>query len=164
MAHLLRMTQEYFEAYVERSIPDYAAEHVRAGNWEESQALEKARASYQELLPDGLATKDHFLYTIEGDSEKGTAGLLWFAVDRSGARPKAFVYDLFVEESCRRKGYAQAAMLEMEDKLRAMGVTRVALHVFGHNPGAMSLYRRIGYETADLIMAKEVKPEPDGRG
>lgn len=164
MAQLIAMSQEYFEAYVERSIPEYAAEHVRAGNWEESQALAKARASYDELLPDGLATKDHFLYEIEGESDEGTAGLLWFAVDRNGSRPKAFVYDLFVEETCRRKGYAREAMLDMEARLRAMGVTRVALHVFGHNPGAMSLYRAIGYETTDLIMAKEVDPSPNGHG
>ncbi len=160
MARLVKMTQGYFEAYVERSIPEYAAEHVRAGNWEESQAQEKARASYEELLPDGLATKDHFLYTIKGDEEESPVGLLWFAVDRSGSRPKAFVYDLFVEEACRRKGYAREAMLEMETLLGQMGVSRIALHVFGHNSGAMNLYRAIGYQVSDLIMAKEVDRAP----
>jgi len=156
------MSQDYFETYVERSIPEYAAEHVQAGNWEESQALAKARASYEELLPDGPATKDHFLYAIKGDHEDSPAGLLWFAIDRSGSRLKAFVYDLFVEEACRRKGYAREAMLEMEELLRQMGVSRVALHVFGDNSGAMSLYRAIGYQTSDLIMAKEIDPTPGG--
>jgi ribosomal protein S18 acetylase RimI-like enzyme len=150
------MTDEYFAAYVERSIPSYAAEHVKAGNWTEAEALDKARASFDELLPMGVATQDNFLYTVEETQSGETVGLIWFRVDRSKIEPEAFVYDLLICADFRRRGYGRAAMEAMIGELRGLGVHRVALHVFGHNSGAIDFYRSLGFETADLVMAKRL--------
>jgi len=150
------MTDEYFAAYVERSIPSYAAEHVKAGNWAADEALDKARTSFNELLPKGVTTQDNYLYTVEEPQSGETVGLIWFRVDRSKPEPQAFVYDLLIEEGFRRRGYGRATMEAMIRELGGLGVHRVALHVFGHNPAAIDLYRSLGFETVDLIMAKEL--------
>ena len=52
------MTEDEFKAYLEEDIKEYAAVNVRNGYWDESEALEKSRESHNQLLPDGLATKD----------------------------------------------------------------------------------------------------------
>ena len=50
------MTVAEFPAYRERTISNYAAEHVRAGNWSPSQAEELAAQQTDQLLPDGVET------------------------------------------------------------------------------------------------------------
>jgi hypothetical protein len=37
------MTQAEFDAFIELVIPEYAADNVDAGYWDESEALEKSR-------------------------------------------------------------------------------------------------------------------------
>ncbi len=51
MPTLIPMTPPEFDAFLERSVPEYAAEHVRAGNWTESESLEKSRKEFEHLLP-----------------------------------------------------------------------------------------------------------------
>jgi hypothetical protein len=50
------MTSAEFAAYRERCIRDYAAEQVRAGNWNSSQAEALAAKQTDDLLPDGVDT------------------------------------------------------------------------------------------------------------
>ncbi len=50
---LVPMTDAEFTAYLAVLLPDYAAEHVRAGNWTAEEAEEKAAAQTREILPDG---------------------------------------------------------------------------------------------------------------
>ena len=57
-------------------------------------------------------------------------------------------------EACRRRGYAYAAMRRAEARARAAGAERLGLHVFGGNVGARALYRRLGLEETDVMMAK----------
>ena len=64
MSKLIPMTQIEYEVFLERSIPEYAAEHVRAGHWLESEALEKSRKEFEDLLPQRLNSEDNFLYTL----------------------------------------------------------------------------------------------------
>ncbi len=54
MSKLIPMTQAEFEAFLERTIPEYAADHVRAGNWTEEESLERSRKEFEDLLPQGL--------------------------------------------------------------------------------------------------------------
>ena len=43
MSKLIPMTQPEYDEYLKQLIPDYAADNVRAGYWDESEALEKSR-------------------------------------------------------------------------------------------------------------------------
>lgn len=145
------MTQIEYDAFIERSIPEYAAEHVRAGNWAESESLEKSRNEFEKLLPQGLNSEDNFLYTLyDGDD---AVGMIWMKA-RSQPSKSGFIYDVFIEERFRGKGYGKSLMLLLEEKAREMELKSLALHVFGSNHVARKLYETIGYEASNLQMSK----------
>ncbi len=156
MVRLVPMTDAEFAAFEEHDIQEYAAEEIRAGFWSASDALEKSRQVHEKLLPDGVRTKDHYLYTIQ-DAETGTPiGALWMMVTLDSPRPSGFVYDIEVYERYRRKGYGRQAMQELEVVARGMGLRQLGLHVFAHNTGARALYQQLGYGVASLNLLKDL--------
>ena len=46
MIRLVPMTESEFEAYLEKAIPEYAADKAGAGDWSEDEALERSRKDY----------------------------------------------------------------------------------------------------------------------
>jgi len=154
MVRLMPMTHEEFELFLEHDIREYAVERKQAGYWTEAEALEQSRKAHHTLLPDGLETKDHCLYTIQ-ESERGEAvGVIWMQATLDSARPSGFILDLEIHEPFRRKGYARQAMLQLEAVAREMGLQQLGLHVFAHNQGARVLYESLGYAVASLNMLK----------
>src|SRR3990172_3089257 len=115
MSKLIPMAQTEYDVFLERAIPEYAADHVRAGNWLESESLEKSRKQFQELLPQGLNTEDNFLYTLYDGDE--ALGLIWLKVKRHPLI-SGFIYNVFVEEKFRGKGHGRNLMLLLEEKAR----------------------------------------------
>ncbi len=153
MPKLIPMTQTEFDAFLERSIPEYAADHVRAGNWIESESLEKSRKEFEDLLPQGINTEANFLYTLaDGDN---AVGMIWVKVKEQPSK-SGFIYDVFIEEKFRGKGYGKSLMLLLEEKAREMGLGSLDLHVFGSNTVARKLYETIGYETTNVLMSKKL--------
>ena len=158
MVRLVPMSQTEFEAYLESSVQDYAQEHVRTGNWSAEKALQMAEESFHKLLPDGLATSNQYLFTVEDETLGQKVGVLWFAVEKREAGPRAFVYDVQIDEAYRRRGYGTQAFEALETKVRELGLTRIMLHVFGHNHAARTMYAKLGYEVVNLIMSKTLSP------
>lgn len=158
MVRLIPMTEATFEAYLSVSVGEYAAEKVRAGNWAESEALERSAQSYTELLPNGVATPDNYLFTIlAGETPVGE---LWFAVRQDGGHRAAFIYDFAINEEHRRQGYAAQALTALEAEVQELGLDRISLHVFGHNQPAISLYQKMGYLATNINMTKRLSAEP----
>jgi ribosomal protein S18 acetylase RimI-like enzyme len=153
MIRLVPMDEADFQTYLAAAIPSYAEEHIAAGRWSREEALRKAEAEYRELLPEGVATPDQYLYSIE-DAAGARVGMLWFAVERRAAGPRAFVYDVEIFEPFRRRGYAEQAFKAMEARVRELGLNTISLHVFGHNHAARALYEKLGYIPTNLIMSK----------
>jgi ribosomal protein S18 acetylase RimI-like enzyme len=153
MIQLTPMTEQDFQDFYERSIRDYADEKAKAGNYRPEEALERSRREYEELLPDGLASKDQYLYNIVEDELKQKVGILWVAVNHRG-QPAAFIFDIEIYEAFRRRGYAEQAFLRLEEKMKALGMTKIGLHVFGHNHAAQALYNKLDYEITNIHMAK----------
>lgn len=155
MIELVPMTAEEYEVYLEVIVPDYAREHVEAGNWQEEGAEERARKEMVEVyLPDGVATENNYLFTIV-DPEIGTkVGMLWYAINEKGNGRQAFVYDVIVDEQHRRRGYAFQAFQKMEEMVREEEVVAIGLHVFGYNHGARAMYEKLGFEVTDIVMRK----------
>ncbi len=156
MIKLIPMSTTEYEEYLARTIPEYADEKVKAGNWSSTEALQKAQESYQQLLPDGVATPNQYLYTIQETATGKAVGLIWMAVIQQPDKKTGFIYDLYIEEAARQRGYGGGAMLALEDEARAVGVEKLALHVFGHNHVAQALYTKLGYEITNLNMAKSL--------
>lgn len=157
MVTLVPMTEPEYLAYVEQVIPAYAADKVASGQWLPSEALERSKRSLEELLPRGLDTPEHLLFTMV-DGERAAVGMLWIAAVERAGRRVAYVYDVSVQPAHRRKGHAASAFAALEDKVRELGLAGIALHVFGHNKGAAALYAKLGYQATNINMFKPVDP------
>ena len=154
MSQLIPMTQSEYDAFLERTIPEYAEDKVRAGHWAEAEALEKSRKEYLDLLPQGLQTANHYLYTLYDDDQ--AVGLIWLCANVDRLTQDGFIFELYVDEKYRGKGYGKQAMLLIEEKARDLNLKAIALHVFGSNKTARNLYEAIGYEITSLNMKKDL--------
>ncbi|QBD80711.1 GNAT family N-acetyltransferase [Ktedonosporobacter rubrisoli] len=157
MVTLQPMTDAEFQHFIEPVIVEYAQGHVEDGQWAEEEALEKARKDTYSLLPAGVATPNHYLFTIVNEAQQ-KVGILWFATQDGHGKDTAFVYDVRIDETFRRQGYASQAFREMEHKVRELGYTRISLHVFGKNHAALQMYQKLGYEMSNVMMAKTLDP------
>lgn len=158
MVELVPMTEREFEMYLAENIQHYADEHVKAGNWHPAEALEKAKQEHEQLLTDGLASKNQYPYSIVDENLGSRIGIVWFATYPERPRPMAFLYDFLIFDEFRQKGYGAQAMAALEEKVRALGIETISLHVFGHNEIAQALYKKMGYRITGIHMTKEIKP------
>lgn len=156
---LAPLTPGQFDDYLSHALPAYAREKVTSGQWAEAQALELARQEVARVLPQGLSTPHHRLFSLRNGASDTDVGMLWIAEQERGGRRIAYVYDVWVWEAHRRKGYAQAAFLALEGLVHDLGLAGISLHVFGHNTTARALYAKLGYEISSLVLFKEIAHE-----
>jgi len=147
-----------FEAIRSRMIREYAAEHVRAGDWSAEDAEARAAAQTDELLPNGVDTADMFMLTAQ-TSDGQDVGHVWVGLKRpSGSGQGAWIYNIEIDPNQRGKGYGRALLKAAEQETARRGVTTIGLNVFGPNAVARNLYESAGYEVASLQMKKEIEP------
>ena len=151
---LTKMSDQEYQFWATRSKVNYAEDKKRANNYTDQEAAEIAEKSFRQLLPDGLNSKDNYLFAMKCD-DGSVVGYLWFGVNGAQENRKAFIYDIIVEEEHRGKGYGRKAMLLAEEEAKKLGLKEIGLHVFGFNKTAINLYESLGYETTDLVMAKK---------
>jgi ribosomal protein S18 acetylase RimI-like enzyme len=156
MVQLEPMTETQFQSYLGTAVEDYAQEHLKSGDCAPEDALRLAQEDYEKLLPDGLQSKDHFLYSIRDDALDGnqTIGMVWLGIIARRAGKSAFVYDISVREDLRRKGYGRKVIEKVEELVLEKGFNTVGLHVFGHNHAARALYEKMGYQITGIGMTK----------
>ncbi len=153
---LADMDEARFREYRERSVRDYANEKIRAGTWSPEEAETKAAQEMAALLPEGTATRNHFLYTVIDESLPAEVGILWISQQESGTGRFIWIYDILIHEPFRRQGYARRALNLVEHKARELNATKVDLHVFAHNQGARTLYENTGYKPTSITMSKPI--------
>jgi ribosomal protein S18 acetylase RimI-like enzyme len=153
---LVPMDEEAFCAYLATSIPEYAQENSRTGRWSPDVALQRAEEEYHQLVPDGLASQGQYFFCIKDTTQGTDVGILWFGIQERGGKRGAFVYDIKIDEQFRRHGYGEQAFLAMEEKVRALGLYTIGLHVFGHNYGARAMYEKLGYAATNIMMSKKL--------
>ncbi|MEU3453214.1 GNAT family N-acetyltransferase [Micromonospora sp. NPDC006766] len=148
------MTDEQYRRYRDDAEVSYAQHIAESGMLPPAEARQKARDDYARLLPDGLATEGHHLWTAyDGDVE---VGMFWLNVERKSDGPHAFVYDFEVRPELRRKGYGRAIMEAAEARCREWGIVGIGLNVFAANVGARALYEQMGFEAATVQMRKRL--------
>lgn len=158
MITIVPMTEAAFAEYRAASIPSFASDKIASGQWSEDTALELSRQGFEALLPHGLATPDNYLFELRVDNEPGPVGMLWFAVQDRAGKKIAYVYDVLIHPEHQRKGHGTRVFGALEEMTRAMGLSGIALHVFGHNPGAHALYLRLGFQPTNISMFKPIPP------
>lgn len=157
MTVLSPMRETFFPQFLAQLAADYARENVHSGRWPKENALARSQAELVRLLPQGITTPDNYLFEITTDLDGPTAGYLWFAVsDRQGER-SAFIYEVSVFSEFRRQGHARAAFLQLEERVRELGLKSIGLNVFYHNDAAQALYSSLGYAPTNLTMVKTLK-------
>jgi ribosomal protein S18 acetylase RimI-like enzyme len=153
MITLEPMTEDELQSFLGQAIAEYAQDHVQAGRWTAEEALEESRKEFAALLPDGVKSPNHYLFTLVNEAQQ-KVGILWVAMRGQG---EAFVYDIRVHDAFQRRGYGSEAFRQLEDKARALGATKIALHVFGHNHAAIDMYTKLGYQPTNILMAKPLE-------
>ncbi len=155
MVALVPIDQRGFEEFLEKEIHDYAQEKIISGNWLAEEALVKSRAEFLSLLPDGLHTKDQFVYSIVDEDTNLDIGVLWIQVKMGDSHRKAFICDFVIQPEFRGNGFGKQTLQALDKKLEEMGVRSVSLHVFAHNTHAIALYEKAGYKVTNLYMGKK---------
>jgi len=134
---LRSMTTTEFKRYLRLAVPEYARGHVRAGDFDPKKALAKAKAEYAELLPKGVATPGHYLYTIALAENDKAIGMLWFDLKQRHGKRKAFIFDFRLENAQRGKGLGRQALAALDVAARA-------------------LYEKSGFRYSSMHMTKDL--------
>jgi ribosomal protein S18 acetylase RimI-like enzyme len=154
MFRLEPMEEATYSAWRAETQRDYADEKVKAGNWKAEDAERLSHEAFEELLPGGRETSGHEIREMVNDGEK--VGYAWWTIEDREAGRVAFIYDIAVDPSHRRRGYARLALAEIEEWAGEHGCAGVMLHVFGYNTPARELYRSVGFEETNVMMLKRV--------
>jgi RimJ/RimL family protein N-acetyltransferase len=151
MVTLRLMNSTEYQTYIQLAVESYAKEKVLAKNWSEEESISKAKMEFEKLLPKGEKTENNYLYTIQ--NEERTLGSVWLEQKNS---ENGFIRDIRISEKYQGLGYGNEAMKQIEIVGERLGLSKIGLHVFGHNKVARGLYEKLGYETTNVMMIKEI--------
>lgn len=156
MVQLVPMTEAEFAVFAERTIAEYAQDKARLGDWHPDEALAKSQADFAHYVPNGLQTPNAHFFIIRDEMTSESVGELWITVNREGYQPSAFILEIAIYPACRRRGYATQTFATLETLLKGMGIHKLGLHVFAHNPGAKELYEKVGFHVTGYQMVKRL--------
>ncbi|WP_346940529.1 GNAT family N-acetyltransferase [uncultured Clostridium sp.] len=142
---LREMSDDEFDKFAEWDILDYSKDLIKAGLSSEENALEDAKKSFNELLPQGKCTKDNYIYVVV-DSHNEDVGFIWYQKYKEDI---AFICDFLILEKFRKQGYGKQTLLLLEKEAKVRGLNQVLLNVFKYNKPAFSLYKSLEYKIRD---------------
>ena len=151
------VTDADYQEFIELSTLNYARDNTIIGNWPAGESLVRAQREMAFLLPEGRHTVGHHFFSITRDD--GTrVGNIWFGIanDNPG---HGWIFQLNILEPFRRQGFGRKSLELLAEFGRKQGLTRIGLHVFGHNQIAFNCYLGAGYETRRIIMEKDLAVE-----
>lgn len=149
---LREMTTQEFEIYLRDTLQRYSevlSENVHEAGGNPS---EQAKKQLSNLLPQGLTTPHHRLFTVQVDAV--LAGYVWVKIEEE--KKSAFLYEIYLAEEYRGKGVGTEVMQLIENLLRQKDIMYFKLHVFGSNTGARKLYEELGFQIAGVNMLKSL--------
>lgn len=147
------MSAAEFPSFRASFVLDWAADIARIDDLSFADAEAQAASRTDQNLTDGPATPGHRLFVIvDGEVPVGT---LWFSYEPG--KP-AFLDDITIREEFRGQGYGRRALELLEVEARTLGLPRIDLHVYTHNPTAIAVYQKLGYHTTGLKMRKMLRP------
>ena len=150
------MTKKEFQSYINTVIDELPKEFIRAGVRDQMKAIRQAKEQIERILPNGLETPNNFLYSILDKVTSNKVGVLWYEIREKEGIQHAFICDISINKNHRRKGYATQAFQVLEKEVKNKGISTIKLHVFGHNKPAITLYKKLGYKTTNVLMSKDL--------
>jgi len=136
------MSPEEYAAWLPATIKWYADSLVKAEGWSTERAGVESQKSFDDLMPDGLETENHWIWTIVRDGV--AVGSLWM-----GRHPELdgafWIWGIEVAHEYRSQHVGSKALTEAEDIARGLGGRRMELNVFDGNDPAIRMYERLGY-------------------
>jgi ribosomal protein S18 acetylase RimI-like enzyme len=151
------LTSAECDRFVELHVPAFAAAKVASGDWPADVALDEARQAFARALPQGIASPGHELYALVAEDTQ--VGWLWLELRRDSLVPYAYIYELSIDEPFRRQGLGRQAISLAAARCRELGLSRLVLHVFAANRGAIALYEECGFTMTDHWMALAIEPQ-----
>ena len=145
MIEFSKMTGEEYLKFREFSVSEYAKDLMNGEDLDHETALKNAGEEFSGMLSDGPDTEDHFVMTIRDSQSGKEVGWIWYCYETDADVKQVFLCDFLIYENERRKGYASAALAEMERRAKADGCGTAALFVWDHNGPGAALYRKCGY-------------------
>ena len=157
MVRLVPMTEDDFREAMARAIPRHAANSVRRGHWREEAALEACRREIAERHPQGVRTPNQFFAKIVNEDDDTRVGETWYSSEEQGGKIRFWVDWIWIEPEYRRRGFATQVLELLAKEAVQQGADRMGLYVYTDNPGAMSLYTKLGYVTETMGMIRDLK-------
>lgn len=148
---LRKMTAKEFNEFKDYSIKDYAKDLMKAEKLPVEIAESKAKEEFNETLIDGLDTENNALMIIEDANNDRGIGFIWYIFEETDGVKHSFLSDFYIIEEERRKGYAMAAINQMEIDACKNGCSESRLYVWNHNTPGVKLYPKCGYETFRVV-------------
>ncbi|RZV00206.1 UNVERIFIED_ORG: GNAT family acetyltransferase [Serratia quinivorans] len=156
MIELIDMNQQDFERYRVHGIEEYACDLARSLLLSQEQARVEATASYNDALPNGLATPNHRLVCAHVSGSAENIAIVWYSIKQRTFGKQLFVYDFEVDTAWRGKGYGEKILSAVLDAGRAAGAEYAELAVFADNPSAARLYTRLGFKAVNTRMYRKL--------
>ena len=150
------MSEAEFRESLHRSVLRHAADYVRRGYWTEARSVEAMEKEFAHLLPNGRETPDHSFAHVVDDASGQRVGETWYQAREQGGKVRFWVDWIAIDPEHRRKGYATATLLRLEEAATRCGADRIGLGVWLDNPGAVALYEKLGYAPTNLWMMKSL--------
>jgi ribosomal protein S18 acetylase RimI-like enzyme len=111
-------------------------------------------AFLESALARGPRTEGHRLSIVEDAATGERVGYTWWGERDLDAGPAAWLYDVYIDEPHRGKGYGRGLMEAVEAQVREACLARMELHVWVDNDRAISLYRSLGFVPTGMEMFK----------
>ncbi|CAI1696466.1 Uncharacterized N-acetyltransferase YycN [Serratia quinivorans] len=156
MIELIDMSQQEFERYCTHGIEEYAKDLQRSLLLNREQALVEAAATYNDSLPQGLATLNHRLVCARLAGAEENIAIVWYNIKQRTYGKQLFIYDFEVDSTWRGKGYGEKILSAVLDAGRATGAEYAELAVFDDNPTAVRLYTRLGFKAVNTRMHRKL--------
>jgi GNAT superfamily N-acetyltransferase len=150
------MTPAEYQDWLPGAIEDYAREDVEHERLDPERARANMSAFLESAIPRGPRTEGHRLSIVEDAATAERVGFTWWAERELDAGPAAWIYDVYIDEPHRGKGFGRGLMEAVEAQVREAGLTRMELHVWVDNDPATSLYRSFGFVPAGMEMFKQL--------
>ncbi|CAG9295962.1 GNAT family N-acetyltransferase [Celerinatantimonas diazotrophica] len=156
MVVLREMQQEEYPAYCQYFIDDYSQEIAQNYGHSIELAMDLAKKELHRSFPNGLQGSEHSLLCIDAqvDGQLKHVGYLWHSMNATDK--STFIYDFFVSDEYRGRGYGTLAISALEKQLQEVGINQIKLRVAYQNERALKLYQEIGFVITGFNLSKNI--------